>query len=112
MDAQKVDAFLFNNQKYFPVEKIPYLKEKLLNADESKWMYILSIDYKDPTALLILSLFLGYLGVDRFMLKDIGMGILKLLTFGLCGILLIIDWVIIQKMAKELNYNELMKILY
>ena len=45
------------------------------------------------------------------MLGDIGMGILKLLTLGVCGVLTIIDWFTIQKKAKEYNFNQLMTIL-
>jgi hypothetical protein len=42
------------------------------------------------------------------MLGDTGMGILKLLTGGCCGILTIIDWFTIQNKAKELNFNKIM----
>ena len=46
---------------------------------------------KDKTTALILSIFVGGLGIDRFYLGYIGMGVLKLLTFGCFGILTIID---------------------
>ena len=69
------------------------------------------IELKDPTTLLLLSLFLGAWGVDRFMLKETGMGVLKLLTGGCCGILTIVDWCTIQKKTKELNFNNLMLML-
>lgn len=42
---------------------------------------------------------------------SIEMGILKLLTGGLCGILMIIDWFSVSKKAKELNFNRVMQIL-
>ena len=44
---------------------------------------------------LLLSFFLGCLGVDRFYLGHIGTGILKLLTFGGFGVWALIDFIII-----------------
>lgn len=111
MEQQKVDMYIMSNQKYFPAEKIVYLKEKLMAMDESKFALLSSIEFKDPTTILLISLFLGGWGVDRFMVKDTGMGVLKLLTGGLCGILTIIDWFSIQKRAKELNFNQIMTLI-
>ena len=111
VDKQKVDMFMMANLKYFPTEKIMFLKEKLYHMDESRFAMISCIELKDPTTLLLISLFLGSLGVDRFMLKETGMGVLKLLTFGCCGVLTIIDWFSVQKKVKELNFNNLMLML-
>lgn len=111
MTQERVDMYIMANQKYLPAEKIVFLKEKLLEADESKFTLASAVEFKDPTTILLVSLFLGTLGVDRFMIGDTGMGILKLLTAGVCGILTIIDWFSIQKKTKEINYNNLMLIL-
>ena len=46
---------------------------------------------KDWTTALILSIFLGSLGVDQFYLGNTGLGIGKLLTLGGCGIWALID---------------------
>lgn len=111
IDKQKVDMFIMTNQKYFPAEKIMYLKEKLYKIDETKFSMLSCMEFKDPTTILLVSLFLGSLGVDRFMLKDNSMGVLKLLTAGCCGVLTVIDWFSVQKKAKEKNFNELMLLL-
>ncbi len=111
MDANKVDAFMVANRKFFPNNKIIYIKEKLEALDDSKYNTLLSVDFKDPTTITIVSIFVGALGVDRFMIGDIGMGVLKLLTAGLCGILAVIDWFTIGNKTKELNLNNLMMLL-
>lgn len=111
MDSQKVDMFVMANQKYFPAEKIVFLKQKLSEADENKFMMASSIELKNPSTMLIISILLGGLGVDRFMMGDIGMGILKLLTLGACFILYFIDIFTIQKKIREMNYNNIMMAL-
>ena len=108
VDKQKIDMFIMTNQKYFPAEKIMYVKEKLKNCDTEKFDMISMTELKDPTTHLLVSLFLGSLGIDRFMLGDTGMGILKLLTVGCCGIMTIIDWFTISNKTKELNFNKFM----
>ena len=49
----------------------------------------------DWTTLLILSVLLGGLGVDRFFSGHIGLGVLKLITAGGCGIWALIDIIMI-----------------
>lgn len=49
---------------------------------------------KEYLVALLLSLFLGYLGVDRFYTGHIGLGVGKLLTFGGCGIWALIDFIL------------------
>ncbi len=44
---------------------------------------------------LIMSIFLGWLGVDRFIMGHIGLGILKLLTIGGLGLWWLIDIILV-----------------
>ena len=111
LDQQKIDMFIMTNQKYFPEEKIVYLKDRLRTMDEEKFSLISTIEMKEPTTLLLVSIFLGTLGIDRFMLGDTGMGILKLLTAGCCGILTIVDWFTVSKRTKDLNFNKVMSLI-
>jgi len=50
---------------------------------------------KTKTTTLIISILLGELGIDRFYLGYTGLGILKLITVGGCGVWWIIDIVLI-----------------
>ena len=59
---------------------------------------------------LLLSIFLGGLGVDRFYLGYVGLGILKLLTCGGLWIWWLIDLILIATgKMKDANGNELVK---
>lgn len=60
---------------------------------------------KDETTVLLLTLvgFIAIAGVQRFFLGQIGMGILYLLTAGLCFIGTIIDVVNYKKLTNEHN---------
>ena len=111
MDANKIDMFFIANGKKLPPEKAVIIREKMQQVDDSRYATISSVELQDPVMMLLISIFLGELGVDRFMLGEIGMGILKLLTGGLCGILWLVDLIGITNKVKEKNYNELMKIL-
>ena len=52
-------------------------------------------DQKSWMVTLLLSIFLGSLGVDRFYLGYMGLGVAKLLTCGGCGVWQIIDVIMI-----------------
>ena len=110
-EQQKIDMFIMTNKKYFPEEKMVYLKDKLRTLDDEKFSLVSTMEFKDPTTLLLISIFVGGLGIDRFMLGDTGMCVLKLLTGGCCGVLAIIDLFTISKKAKETNFNKLMTLI-
>ncbi len=111
MEEQKINQFIATNGKFFPAEKIMAIRKTLEEADESAASIIYTIGFKDTTTMLLISIFLGYLGVDRFMLGEVGLGILKLFTCGGCGIWSIVDWCIITKKTQEYNFNKLMTTL-
>jgi hypothetical protein len=56
---------------------------------------------KSMTTALILSIFVGALGIDRFYLGYTALGVLKLLTLGGCGVWALIDLVLIA--MRKLN---------
>jgi len=50
---------------------------------------------KEYIIALLFSIFLGYFGIDRFYMGQVGMGIGKLLTGGGCGVWWLIDIILI-----------------
>jgi hypothetical protein len=50
---------------------------------------------KEYIIALLFSIFLGYLGIDRFYMGQVGLGIGKLLTGGGCGVWWLIDVILI-----------------
>lgn len=111
MEKSKIDLYLTTNAKYFEPSAIPIIRQKLEKADDEALLTLQATDLKDPTTVLLISIFLGGFGIDRFMIGDTGMGVLKLLTGGLCGILTIIDWFTISKKVKEVNLSKISMIM-
>lgn len=107
MDAQKVDLFIMNNGSKLPDEQLPFLREKLLAVPEDKWSILASVQFKDPVTALLLSLFFGGIGVDRFYLGHTGLGIGKLLTCGGCGVWALIDLFLIMGATRQENLKKL-----
>lgn len=112
MDAQKVDMFMMMNAKNFEGHQIGLIREKLLEADDTKWNAAQSVPLKDPTTALIISILGGQLGIDRFYIGDTGLGIAKLLTCGGLGIWAIVDWFLIMGATREKNMQNMQQILY
>ncbi len=104
-------CFFVANGKKLPADKAAIIREKMAEIDDSRYVTISSVELEDPTTMLLISIFLGGFGVDRFKMGETGMGILKLFTGGLCGILWLIDVIGISKKVKTYNYNELMRVL-
>jgi len=62
MEAQKVDMFIMSNGKFFESHQINVIRERLIALDDSKWAMISTIQFKDPTTSLIVSILAGSLG--------------------------------------------------
>jgi hypothetical protein len=111
MDTQKADMFLMTNAKYFEGHQVPMIRTQLLEAGDDKWIKIQSLNLKDPTTSLIVSILGGQLGIDRFIIGDTGMGVGKLLTCGGLGIWAIVDWFLIMGRTREVNFENFQRAL-
>jgi TM2 domain-containing membrane protein YozV len=106
MDANKVDMFMMSNSKFFEGHNLHAIRERLLALDDEKWPMIQMVQFKDPTTALLISIFAGAYGIDRFYIGDTGKGVGKLLTCGGLGIWAIVDWFLIQGATKEKNLEK------
>jgi len=111
MDSQKVDMFIMTNGKYFEGHNVALIRDQLLRIDDSKWSLVQTMQFKDPTVSIIVSLLGGSLGIDRFMIGDTGLGIGKLLTCGGLGVWTIIDWFLIMGATREKNLAKIQQVL-
>ena len=110
MNSQAM-VWLSSNRKFFKVQHQMLLQKKLEEMPDDQIMMLSGVELRDPTLLLIVAVFFGYWGVHRFMIGDIGMGILELLTGGGCGLLWLIDLFVIMDKTKEYNYQQIMPLL-
>ena len=112
MDEQRINQILMVYADKLPAMSIESIKNRILYSrlDENS-LQILLMQMKDPTIALILSILTGSLGVDRFYIGDIGMGLGKLLTGGGCGIWWLIDIFLIMDATRQKNLETLMMCL-
>lgn len=119
-----INMLMMTYGKYFkPIQhqEIKGFIQKL-GAEKAQQVFAMA-DFKDPTTMLILSIFLGGFGVDRFLIGDTTMGVVKLaawffifiLGWFLCGIPWIlylcfyIDCFFIMDATRDKNYEKLMQ---
>ena len=100
MEKQKIDFYFTVNHKYFAPEQLSFLREKMTSASDERYLVLTCLELRDPSVMQIVSLLLGAMGLDRFMLGETGM-----------GVLMIMDWFSVQKRAKEYNFKKVMEIL-
>lgn len=109
MEKEKINSILMQYKDIIPNDKVHYFKSALENASENAYENIATTRIYNPTTTLVLSIFLGTLGVDRFYIGDVGLGVCKLL-FGwvTIGIWPLIDIFFSYKKAKNKNLNNLL----
>lgn len=90
-----------------PSDYFPIFLDKCKSLPENKLQNLLAQQTKSPILALIFSLFFGGLGIDRFYLGQIGIGLAKLLTAGGCGIWYIVDLFLINKACKQVNQDKI-----
>jgi TM2 domain-containing membrane protein YozV len=92
-------------------EEQMYISSIFKNLDDKQAMQFANIyrsRRKDPQIILLVTLvgFVGIAGIQRFLTDQIGLGILYLLTGGICMIGTIIDLVNYRKIAFDYNQDQ------
>ncbi len=70
---------------------------------KSDFMTRFNAQARNPVVIFGFSIFLGYFGIDRFLVGQILLGILKLITAGGLGIWVLVDWFLIAGTARDKN---------
>ncbi len=88
-----------------------YIQNLLKDMDDQKMQQFANIyrtRRRDPQTILLVTLvgFLGIAGIQRFLVDQVGMGILYLLTGGICMIGTIVDLVNYKRIAFEYNQRQ------
>jgi hypothetical protein len=104
MDISEANQLLALYGNRLPIESMEMIRKRLIEMEYS----IASIrmaQFKDPTMALILSVLVGSLGVDRFYIGDVGLGVGKLLTCGGAYIWWLIDLFMLQDDTTRKNMH-------
>lgn len=112
LDPRFINQMLVTYGNYLPIEHIQYIRSQLERTDKDEAMtQIIFSQLKDPNISLVISILLGWLGLDRFLIGDIGMGVGKLITGGGCAIWWIIDIFFIMDATRQKNAITLAQLL-
>ena len=102
------DKLIFQRIPEIPLEELTVIQLNTKDFDEEKIVQFLNLyigrRVKSETVMICTILgFVGIGGIQRFITGQIGMGILYLLTLGLCYIGTIIDLINYKKLTLERN---------
>ena len=112
MEKDKAMQAYLNLKDKVPAEKQIYLKDRIEKADDSTFDRLITVETHNHVVVLLMSIFFGAFGVDRFIIGDIGLGIAKLLLgWATFGIWPLIDIFLCYKKAKEKNLTNIISML-
>ena len=109
MSTEQIDKIIKENFGKIDPESEETIRQRLVGMDEESAQAAFA-NLKSPTTVLLVSIFLGALGIDRFMLGQKLYGVLKLVTAGGCGIWTIIDWFTTSERTRAYNSQNILAV--
>ena len=103
----RVNRFLIRNKDMLPELEINNVRHFLEQLDQNQMNVIEGLQFQQPMTVWIVSFFLGFLGIDRFMIGDTMSGVIKLITGGACGFWWLIDLFLISGETKRANQKKI-----
>ena len=119
MEQNQIDQLMMMHGSKLSPEYIETIREHLEGIDYNQGVIACS-GLKSPTTMLIISIFLGWLGMDRFMIGGVGFGAIKLvlwisgwftcfITWIISIPWCIVDWFLIMGATRKYNTTKLME---
>ena len=106
-----ITNFLIKHKNYFHEFDLDLLKSDLKKLSPEELKLFMETNFVNPNANFAISLLTNVLGVDRFVIGQTDIGLLKLLTAGGLGVWAIIDWFQIKELTQEYNFNKAEEII-
>lgn len=103
MEKQKVDMFIGMNAENFTPQDLMIIKEKLEKMEDDKLFLIQGTEFQKPSTIFLIAILLGW---ERFWLDDVGLGIVKIITFYGCFIWWLVDIFSAKERAKKYNFKK------
>jgi TM2 domain-containing membrane protein YozV len=93
-----MDNALYTKELFSIYKTLPDEKKEAFSSQ-------FALQAKNPTTVFGCSAYLGMWGVDRFVLGDVGLGVVKLLTLGGLGVWYVIDLFLVSSRARAKNLD-------
>lgn len=112
MDIDLLESYLQGRRWYFNGQQ--KMKLRRLLGEQPDYVFFEDIEslwLRNPWVMVAVSAVLGPLGIDRFLMGEYSIGIIKLVTLGGCGILWILDFLFSWVYAQGYNYSLVLRAL-
>lgn len=109
--ADRIILFKLSYLRFFPDNSHLYVKSLLEKLDGDQLSVVEFVKFRDPHMVFLVSFIAGYLGADRFLIGNIGLGVLKLITLGGLSVWALIDLCFITRATKRYNLRTLERVI-